>query len=233
MLKTLEQWVFGSSCCLCGLSADPAQDFCRVCVELLPWIEDRCFRCALPLEWGLEAVYCERCRTETLPFDRVCALFEYQPPIDRMIACLKFSGQLAYGRILGSLLADQIPKWYKDAGSMPEAILPVPLHPQRLLERGFNQAIELAWVLQKRLGLLLLNQQHCRRIKHTKPQSTLDQSARHRNLKAAFYIKGSLPFESVAIVDDVVTTCSTVRALAERLKEAGVSEVHVWCIARA
>ncbi len=155
MLARLEQWIFPPTCCLCGLSSPPTQDFCAVCIELLPWIEDRCFRCARPFDVG-EAIYCQICRERPPSFDRTSALFSYEPPINRMIAKLKFSGNLAYGRILGQLLAQTL-----QADSLvyplPQALVPVPLHHKRWVKRGFNQAQELALVAHKTLGIPILD----------------------------------------------------------------------------
>ena len=135
MLACIEQWIFPPMCCLCGLSSPPMQDFCTVCIELLPWATDRCFRCALPLAMGLEAIYCQHCRECPPAFNRMHALFSYEPPINRMIAKFKFSGDLAYGRILGSLLAKKL-----EADShrypLPQALVPVPLHHKRWVNRG-------------------------------------------------------------------------------------------------
>ncbi len=230
MLSRIEQWIFPPICCLCGLSSPPVQDFCEVCIECLPWIEDPCFRCALPLETE-EAIYCQICRERPPSFDRTCALFSYEPPIKRMIAKLKFSGNLAYGRILGKLLAQKL-QADSLAYPLPQALVPVPLHHKRWVKRGFNQAQELALGAHRVLGIPLLNQ-ICTRIKETPAQSRLDKVQRKSNLKNAFYVQAPLSFEHVAIIDDVMTTGSTADALALVLKEAGIEQVDVWCIARA
>lgn len=232
MLARLEQCIFPPTCCLCGLASLIKQDFCAVCIELLPWTENRCFRCARPLDMA-EAIYCETCREHPPSFDRMQALFHYEPPMNRMIAKFKFSGDLAYGRILGSVLAQKL-----QADSyrypLPQALVPVPLHHKRWVKRGFNQAQELALVAHKTLKIPLLDKM-CIRVKDTPAQSSLDKAHRKVNLRKAFRIQALEPlaFEHVAIIDDVVTTGSTVDALAAVLKDAGVEQVDVWCIARA
>jgi ComF family protein len=233
VMACLEQWIFPPICCLCGLSSPPTQDFCAVCIALLPWAMDRCFRCARPLVMGLEAIYCQHCLESPPAFDRMQALFSYEPPIKRMIAKLKFSGHLAYARILGTLLAQTL-EADSHRYALPQALVPVPLHHKRWVERGFNQARELALVAHKTLKIPLFDQL-CIRVKDTPAQSSLDKAHRKTNLRKAFRIQTLEPLalEHVAIIDDVVTTGSTVDALAALLKDAGVEQVDVWCIARA
>lgn len=145
---------------------------------------------------------------------------------------LKFGKKLAYGRVMGELLTDQVEeRWYQNL-VLPEAVIPVPLHHLRLRKRGFNQALELLWPLHKKTGIPVLADA-CVRIKKTSPQSQLDQSRRKRNLNSAFKVVKPIPFEHVALMDDVVTTGSTVNALTHVLKEAGVTTIDVWCMCRA
>ncbi|HQY22412.1 MAG TPA: hypothetical protein PK389_01455 [Gammaproteobacteria bacterium] len=115
---------------------------------------------------------------------------------------------------------------------LPEAIIPVPLHIDRLRKRGFNQALELLWPIHKKTKIPVVFDA-CVRIRKTTAQAQLDKTRRKRNLKSAFQIVKPIPFEHVAIMDDVVTTGSTVNALTQVLKEAGVTTVDIWCICRA
>ncbi len=239
MLKKLEQWIFPSQCCLCGVSRDlsaESPDFCRVCIEQLPWVNsgDRCVRCGLCLTWGTEAVYCEPCRIDPPAFDRLYQLFAYEEPIKTLLSRFKFSGQMGYGPLFAGLLAQKIQKhWYATSPyDLPQAIIPVPLHLQRLAVRGFNQALELSLPLAQRLKCTLW-MDGCIRIKNTQAQSRLERAARKTNLKDAFFLRTEPDFDHCAIVDDVVTTGSTVNALSKLLKDAGVSRVDVWCVARA
>ncbi len=230
MLKALEQWVFPNFCYLCGEPTSTGRDLCTGCKMILPWIEDRCFQCGLALGEG--SVYCSQCQDSPPKFDRLCALFEYQPPVIQLIIGLKFEKRLAYGRILGELLADHILyKWYKN-GVYPEAVLPVPLHAQRQRARGFNQAVELL-MPQSRVCKIPILLNRCKRIQPTPPQSSLNKQGRKRNMKGVFQVIGPLPYEHIAILDDVVTTGSTVNALCEVLKEAGIIRIDVWTICRA
>lgn len=232
MLKKIEQWLFPFRCCFCEAHTTSRQDLCSECKLALPWIEDRCYKCGLYLTPGLDSIDCERCRDLPPKFDRLCALFSYQPPITKLVMGLKFGKKLAYGRVMGELLADEVEAhWYKNL-ELPEAIIPVPLHESRLRKRGFNQALELLWPVHKQIDIPVLFDA-CVRVKKTTAQSQLDKSRRKRNLKSAFQILKPIPYEHVAIMDDVVTTGSTVNALTHVLKEAGITTVDIWCICRA
>ena len=115
--------------------------------------------------------------------------------------------------------------------NLPECIIPVPLHPQRLRVRGFNQALELARIIAKQLNIPL-NYSLCQRDKSTPFQSGLSAKQRKQNLKNAFIVTKPHAYKHVAIFDDVVTTGTTVNELAKQLKNSGVETIEVWAIAR-
>ncbi|HEX6549193.1 MAG TPA: ComF family protein [Gammaproteobacteria bacterium] len=153
----------------------------------------------------------------------------YAWPLDLLIQRFKFNADLATGRILGSLLANFLAA---DPEPRPEMLIPVPLHPTRLRERGFNQALELARPVARRLGVRLATGL-CRRTRPTEVQSRLDHESRQRNMRGAFEITAPVAGLDLAIVDDVVTTGATVSALAARLRDAGAARIRVWTLARA
>jgi ComF family protein len=206
-------------------------DLCEPCQNDLPWIQDRCYRCCLRLGQEQESILCESCQNTPPPFDRMCALFSYDPPVRRLVTGLKFSNQLAYGRVLGELLAQEVESWY-DNLALPEAVIPVPLHPDRLRKRGYNQALELLNPLKKK-KLITLLPHACLRKRRTKPQSGLNAERRRVNLKNAFQVCLDKPYQHIAVMDDVITTGTTVNTLSAELKKAGVEQVDVWCICRA
>jgi ComF family protein len=117
-------------------------------------------------------------------------------------------------------------------GDLPEALLPVPLYVARLRQRGFNQSVELSRPLAASLQLPLLLHE-VQRVCDTGSQTGLSRTARRRNIRGAFRLAAPLRFDHVAIVDDVVTTTSTVNELAGVLKRAGARRVDVWSVARA
>lgn len=117
--------------------------------------------------------------------------------------------------------------------ALPERLICVPLHPQRLRERGYNQALELAKPLARALRIPL-DADALIRLRHTSAQTGLDAKARRRNLHAAFAVAdpARLPAH-VAVIDDVMTTGTTLRECARVLRQAGVARVDVWALARA
>ncbi|MCW8908267.1 MAG: phosphoribosyltransferase family protein, partial [Sedimenticola sp.] len=116
-------------------------------------------------------------------------------------------------------------------GPLPERLLPVPLHPVRLRQRGYNQSLELARPLARRLGIAL-EQNSCHRVLDTRPQADLPRRQRLHNLQRAFRLSHPPEARHIALVDDVVTTGSTVNELARLLLRAGVQRVDVWAVAR-
>ena len=162
------------------------------------------------------------------PLRRSCAPFAYASPLDHLVHALKYRGQLATARVLGTLLAG----WLAERGLHRDVdvIVPVPLHPDRHADRGFNQSAELASQLARRLHLPVAGSLAVRR-RVTPPQVGLHLDERRRNLAGAF---GAAPAAGlrVAIVDDVTTTGTTLQELACVLMQAGARTVDAWCVAR-
>jgi ComF family protein len=156
----------------------------------------------------------------------------YAHPVNALIHALKFRRRLAAASVLGRLLTDHL----KDSGiCAPQWILPVPLHPKRQRERGFNQSLEIARPLSACLKVRIAPTL-ARRTLPTVAQSSLQGAdSRRRNVSSAFSVdtRRAQPADHVAIVDDVVTTGATVTSLALALKSAGVTRIEVWSIARA
>lgn len=149
----------------------------------------------------------------------------------QLIVRLKFQHQLSIARALGILLACRIrDTWYLNQ-ALPDVIIPVPLHPFRLRERGFNQALEIARPVAKILKLAL-DRAGLERKYPTAPQSSLPAAQREQNIKNAFVVKGRYNGQYIALVDDVMTTGSTLRECSRILKREGASRVDIWCCAR-
>ena len=221
--------LFPSICRLCGTRLSAQPDLCADCMRDLPRLQHGCGQCGRSLSGTSNARHCGRCQRQPPHYDQTTALCHYQPPVDYLLKRLKFSSDLGLGPLLAGLLADKLRQ--RDH-PMPELLLPVPLHPRRLRQRGFNQAIELARPLGKLLGIPL-DRTLCRRTRHTEAQSLLSTTARRLNMRHAFTVTGKPAAAHVAIIDDVMTTGHTVGELARMLKRAGVIKVEVWVIARA
>ena len=232
--RKLQSVLFPPTCLLCGEAGEDDRDLCRHCRADLPYNGFACPCCAHPLEAQTQsAVLCGACLRTPPLFDQAYAPLLYQPPVDYLIKALKFGGRLTVARLLGGLLAELLQQQAlaKQRGPWPECLLPVPLHPSRLRERGFNQSLELARPLASRLGLELAPAL-LRRIRPTSPQTGLDAEARRSNVRGAFSLRRDVVFRHVAIVDDVVTTGSTASELARLLRASGVEKIEVWACAR-
>jgi ComF family protein len=190
----------------------------------------RCGRCGLRL--GAPAPACGACLRDPPPFEHTVCAVDYAFPWDRLIAELKFHGRAELARPLAERLLAAV---QGASVPVPDFVLPVPLAPRRLAERGYNQAWELArrvaaaGGLQARADLLL-------RPLHTAQQADLGRADRQRNLRTAFMVeprrRGVLQGRRVALVDDVMTTGATAREAAAALLRAGAAAVDIWALAR-
>ena len=209
------------SCLLCG--ADGANGpLCEPCQADLPWLpRNRCRVCALPLTSGS---VCGACLDRPPRFDAVEAAFAYRFPMDALILAFKYGGRLALARGLGEQLA-------RAATRNVDAIVPMPLAPARLAERGYNQALEIARVVATLTGIPLLRDA-CRKVADTPPQAALPWSERARNVRRAFVCDADFQGKRIAVVDDVLTTGATLNELARVLRKAGAVSVAGWVVAR-
>lgn len=204
-------------------------DLCSGCLGDLPTDLACCSRCALPLplEQSTRAL-CGECQRRAPAFNVCHAAFRYEDPLPALVAGAKFRSRLNFARLLGQCLANTL----RDRGAeMPDLILPVPLHAKRLRERGYNQALEIARALGRELSIPV-DAHSCIRVLATPPQAGLEQKERRRNVRGAFEMVRPLDADRVAILDDVVTTGSTVSELTKILLKAGVKQVDVWAVAR-
>lgn len=208
-------------CELCGAPAGWL-GLCPGCRADLPWIGAACRGCARPLAAGED---CGRCRQHHPAWSRAIVPLAWSFPVDALISRFKYGGALHYGALLGRLLAEHC------RHRRPDAIVPVPLHPARLAERGFNQAHELARPLARRIGVPILDDACCRTTA-TPPQAGLAAQQRYRNLQGAFSASQRVRGMRLALVDDVLTTGSTLESLALELLRAGAATVEAWAVAR-
>jgi ComF family protein len=209
--------LFAEQCAGCGGTSSGG--LCRVCVADLPRTRNPCARCGL----ARPVAQCPR-HAAAWRVEGVVAAFAYAPPLDHYIHALKYGGARALGRAFGLLLAADARRELEAI----DALVPVPLHPARLRERGYNQAIEIARPIARRLGVPLL----LRGIARPQPgvsQTAQGAAARRASVTTAFAVSRSLAGLRIAIVDDVVTTGATVNALAAALYAAGAAS----CIAIA
>ena len=211
-------------CLLCGAFSGRAK-LCAKCAADLPHHPLTCCPvCALPT---LHGAVCGHCLKRAPHFASIRAAFTYAFPLDRLVQSLKYGQNLAVVSLLADTLTTQT------AGHpLPDALIPMPLHPNRLRQRGFNQAHEIAQRIARNLCLPVLPHVATRVI-DTPSQASLPLQERRKNLRGAFACDSSIQGRRVAIVDDVMTSGSTLDALAETLLKAGALEVQCWVVARA
>ena len=209
---------------LCSAPQGGSLALCADCLQDLPWHSaGRCPQCALA---SVDNQLCGHCLKSPPTFDATQALFRYEYPLDAMLQRYKYSHLLALAETFGALMADSIAPT-----SLPDVITPMPLHPQRLAERGFNQAVEIARVVSKQLGIKM-DTASCSRIKLTPPQVSLPLKQRVKNMRGAFACSQRLDGLRIALIDDVMTTSASLNALAKTIKSAGADSVECWVIAR-
>ncbi len=213
-------------CLRCGLPSGRHLDLCPGCEADLAPLGSCCPCCAVPLP---APVLCGDCLASPPAFVRALAAYRYQPPLSDLVIALKSRRDLAAGKVLGTLLARHVAQQLGGNG-LPDLLVPVPLHWRRRLRRGFNQALELARPVARELSLPLAPAL-VRRSRHLVQQHK-QRHQRRRDLRDAFRVVGEVQGRHIAIIDDVVTTTGTARALSQALVASGAQTVEVWCLAR-
>ncbi len=215
-----------SQCRVCH--AWPAHAVCEACIHQFAQPQTRCRRCALPLAANTDQ--CGNCLKSPPPLDACLAAVRYAYPWSRLIANFKFQGETGLARPFATLL--RASPWVEPLLDRADLLLPLPLSPERLKERGYNQALLLARELhakKTRADLLL-------RIKHTPAQHTLKRALRLSVLQDAFALEPLLAQhiagKQVVLIDDVMTTGASLHAAARVLRAAGAAGVSAVVLAR-
>ncbi|MCX7116705.1 MAG: ComF family protein [Legionellales bacterium] len=214
-----------SICLICEQYHPGHLALCEACLHLLIPIEHACTHCALPLPEG-QFLVCGPCSQKTPLVDRTYAPYRFEEPLRSLIHSFKYHEGLYLSSFLASLMMTSIPL----EAQKTECLIPVPMHPQRLKERGFNQSAELTKHLGRHFNIPY-ELAHCKKIRNTLPQASLNANERLKNLREAFQAN-PLPYHHITLIDDLFTTGCTVNELALVLKKQGVKRVDVWCCAR-
>ncbi len=203
---------------------------CPDCVARYAAPRPRCARCGLAL--GRAAAMCGDCLRDPPPFTHTVCVADYAFPWDALIGAFKFQGRAELAGVLAARLLCAV---QAAALPAPELVLAVPLSPRRLVERGYNQA----WEVARRVAAGLrvpADATLLQRPLETAPQAALRRSDRQRNLRSAFMAdprrRASLHGRRVALVDDVMTSGATAREASAVLLRAGAAAVELWVLAR-
>ncbi|MDR0564303.1 MAG: ComF family protein [Azoarcus sp.] len=220
--ESLVNRLLPSDCCLCGSVARNGHfPICAVCAESLPRQDAAvCPCCALPT---LDGRICGHCLAKPPAFDATRALYHYDFPADVLVRLFKYRHRLSLAGF-----------FVHEAMGLPDAdlVLPMPLHPRRLFERGFNQALEIARPLARAAGLPL-DTTGVVRERYTVPQASLGRRRRLANPRGVFACRRRFDGLRILAVDDVMTTGASLDALAHCLKENGAAAVYNFVLARA
>jgi len=202
--------IFKQNCLLCASPEANIHALCRACLNDLPWHpKTSCPQCGLASDGNI----CGSCISSPQDFDATFAVFLYGFPIDAMIQCYKYGTMLNISQTFGQLLSEKINLEAVDF------IIPMPMHPTRLKDRGFNQAYEIAKILVRNQPEKL-DYKIVIRQKLTPPQASLPLKQRVKNIKGAFSVTADLTGKRIAIVDDVMTTGASLNELAKTLKKS-------------
>jgi ComF family protein len=219
MVYGILERLFVESCPACGASS--AGGFCGVCAAAFARVANPCATCGL----ARPVAHCPRAQM-AWDVDGIVAPLSYGPPLDHYIHALKYRRARSLGRALALLVAPAL----RDAGGI-DALVAVPLHRSRLVERGYNQAQEIARPLARELRVPLLERGIARRAAAA-PQTGQGARERRAHVGRAFRVARGLAGSRIAIVDDVVTTGATANALAAEIKAAGAARCIVLAVAR-
>ena len=214
-----------SRCLICRQPSRQRLALCAQCQAKLPFNNLSCRICAQPL--ATAGLVCGDCQLHTPYYDLTIAPLAYRDDVRQLIIELKFQGRLRNAKLLAELFLKAL-----KPGERPHCLIPIPLHPKRIRERGYNQSLEIARQLAAVTGIRM-DPYSTRRRRYTDRQADLGLKEKRNNVRGAFeVIQEDLP-EHVAIVDDVMTSGHTVNEFARVLKKSGVKKISVWAMARA
>jgi len=233
-LAACSEMLFPPACQLCGqlmTIKDGHADFYRSCVSgFSPLGSACCPLCAQHYPDAISRHFCGTCLQRPPPFSNVYALGQYQGHIKGAIQRLKYRNQVTLAKPLGNVLGKVLTSQMQ--GFNPHCIVPVPLHPNRLKQRGYNQALEIARPIARRMAVPL-NIRLLQRIRNTPRQQGLSAHERSRNMRNAFSLTAEALALDILLIDDVMTTGETARECCRALLNGGAAEVQVAVVGRA
>ena len=229
---------------ICGAHPHQQDNVCAPYLIDMPWSSSACSLCAEHMgHTDLNSdLMCSHCLEEPPPYRRTVCAFDYLVPVNGLINRFKHQHNLAAGSLLTACLSKAIAEANsrvraQGASIMPQLLIPMPLHRRRLRQRGFNQAQFIATGMSQSLNLKM-DTRLCSRSVYQSPQQEQSRQQRLSQMTGAFQIKSEgidQKINSIAIVDDVMTTGATAQALSSSLINAwsGPLDIQIWCIARA
>ena len=234
MLLRLLNLLFPPQCLNCDARVPTHGTLCQPCWQQIQFISDpMCDCCGLPFDYDIGSnALCAQCMQARPPYAHARAAFRYDEHSRKLVTRLKYSDQTQLANIYGAWLA----KAGADLLTGSDIIIPVPLHYFRFVGRRFNQSALLAQAVSKKTGVKNINNA-LKRIRHTTPQTGLTKAQRKDNVKGAFIVNpryaDSIKGKNILLIDDVLTTGSTIEQCSKILLKAGAMQVNVLTLARA
>lgn len=223
MCTTFVQIALPQRCILCD-APDAGSTVCSACDADFPYAASaRCPICAVQLP---KTEICGECLRNEPGFDSAQAVFDYAYPVDSLLAAYKFAGQLALAQLFAQKIVTRL-----DCETLPDIIVPMPLHAERLKQRGFNQALEIAKIVGRALAIRV-DSTNCERVRATPAQVGLKREERLKNMRGAFRCTTDVAGQRIAVIDDVMTSGASVNSLSQVLRRAGAKRIDVWLVAR-
>lgn len=233
MLRALAYRLLPLRCVVCELQPGmPETSLCEECErDFFSASKSRCECCSisLPAANAGGPRICGHCLANPPHFDATTTLADYVSPVDGMVKALKFTARLDLATFFGRLLAQRVS--VQKTSARDPIVVPVPLAFERARQRGYNQSHHVARAFAD-AGDYRLVVDRLLRVRHTPPQQTLALKERRRNVQGAFAVEGNVEGQSIFVVDDVMTSGSTLDEVARVLKRAGAARVHNLIVAR-
>ena len=230
-LLALQQTLFLRSCSLCREALHPRQQtLCTGCLDSLPFNTQSCLRGA---EYLVSSSICPACQKKPPRFRRCYTLYQYRYPISSAINRIKIKPFAPEAKQLSWLFADRLLSNYQ-LDDVPKLLIPMPIHPLKLLYRGFNQSLIIAQFLSSKMAGTGVIDNICRRKKIGRPQRLGSRRQRLKIPPDIFNLSHHSPLQgmSIALIDDVITTGATANAASASLLNASAKSVNLWCIAK-
>ncbi|MCF6764746.1 hypothetical protein L3V82_03095 [Thiotrichales bacterium 19S3-7] len=219
--------ILTESLCLC-CQQNTSKLLCQYCdqaIKKLIYPDNVCQSCG---QLNIKANQCDLCLLNPPPWQQLVVAFHYDSLIKNLFQSFKFNHNFKIGSLLCQLFSQSISnKLHIDS----DVILPVPIHRQRNISRGFNQAYILALALSKQANIPL-NTNYIKRKKYTKAQTLLEGKARKANVNNAFSITSKIPYQRIIIIDDIITTGSTISSVCNTIAQSYASEIVVCVLAK-
>lgn len=220
--------------CLLCRSTIYKVNICQYCDAALPRLENYCNLCHWPIPLQMDS--CMLCVSgDIIDLNKIDINLQialnYVHPINKLIQQFKYKGDLIIGELLAELLVKYLQANHTLQPYKPEVIIPVPIHKSKLKTRGFNQGTELARCLSKHFSIPL-DTDLVAKYKNTKSQMGHNRDLRRANLDNSLCLNYRPSYKSVVIIDDVITTGSTIRAMINLLYKANIRKISIWAVAR-